>query len=119
MNVGVRIKSSDFGGVIGKQPRARERALTMTTEKVIVDTKEYVPRITGDLAGSTGQSRPSVGKVIYSMPYARAQYYGLPNKTRTFHPKATKQWFEASKAVNKRVWRDVMALEYHRYFDGR
>lgn len=114
VRVGVRVSSVNLSGVLAKAASAQKRALTMTTEKAIADTRPYVPYREGDLAGSTGRSPVSTGRIIYDQPYARAQYYGLPGKSRLRHLKAIMFWFEASKAVNTRKWRDVYAREYAR-----
>lgn len=120
MNVKFKMKSIDVKKVQAKSPLAHERALILGTDAARMDTNPYVPRITGDLAGSADiRSQPSKGLLIYSGTYARAQYYGLPNKTKTFHPKAVMQWFQASKLVNAKHWRDVMAKAYSEFFGGR
>lgn len=117
MKVTCSVKSVDLSAAKMKIPLARTRALTMVTEKAIVHSDPFVPRRDGHLAGSTGrQSRPSLGKIVYDEPYARAQYYGLPNKSIDRHPQAVMQWFEAAKRIYARTWRGIAALEYKRYF---
>ncbi len=76
--------------------------------EVLKDTTPYVPMRTGRLFGS-GQQGTVIGsgQIVYNAPYARKCYY---NNTANFggthkpHPQATSQWFEPSKAVNKKKW---------------
>lgn len=119
MNVTVRLKRADILPAKMKAGRARTRTLTMLTERVRIDTDPFVPMLSGDLASHTVGSRPSIGRLVYSMPYARAQYYGLPGKSRARHPSATTQWFEASRRLNRRRWRDAAAEEYSQPFGKR
>ncbi|MHB1323990.1 MAG: minor capsid protein [Coriobacteriia bacterium] len=119
MKVTVSLKKVDILPAKMKAGRARTRTLTMLVERIRLDTDPFVPMKSGDLASHTIASRPSVGRLIYSMPYARAQYYGLPGKSRARHPKATMQWFEVSKRRNRRSWRDAAAEEYARPFGKR
>jgi hypothetical protein len=69
------------------------------------DTQQYVPMISGTLFQSANKpSYAGKGKVVYHTPYARAQYYGKPNKSTSRHPWATMKWAEASKRVNMSMW---------------
>jgi hypothetical protein len=72
---------------------------------VLTDSNRYVPFVSGELrdSGTVGTDLGS-GEVRWIAPYARAQYYGLPNKTKTFNPNAVGQWFEAAKAAHKTNW---------------
>lgn len=73
--------------------------------EVLKDTEPYVPMRSGNLvrSGQRGTTLGS-GRVIYAAPYARAQYYRYPRKSKDKHPQASQQWFEKSKAVNKEKW---------------
>lgn len=119
MRVSCRIRSMDFKAVTEKAVQAREKALTATTEAARMDTEPYVPFVTGALRRTADtESKPSVGKLVYgnsAVPYAAAQYYGLPNKT---WPGTQMHWFEASKAANSEKWRQIMEREYRRLFGG-
>jgi hypothetical protein len=117
MKVKVSVKSVSVAGATMKAPRARAAAIAQVTEAARLDTDPYVPMREGDLAGTASvQSRPTLGKLIYGQPYARAQYYGLPGKSKARHPKAIMQWFEVAKRVNVRRWRRIAASEYERLF---
>ncbi len=104
----VRIKSFDIAPAIAKGQEAVTAVRGMVTLAVREDTKPYVPYVSGDLRGTAEtESVPEEGKLVYgnaSVPYARAQYYGLPNKT---WPGTVMQWFEESKAVNMPAWERV------------
>jgi hypothetical protein len=120
MRVTARVKSFDMGPALKKADSTQKRIVTMVTEAAREDTKPYVPYVTGALRGSAEtESKPSLGKLVYgssAVPYARAQYYGLANKS---WPGTVMQWFERSKAANKAKWERIAKLEYGRRFDGR
>ena len=45
--------------------------------------------------------------MIYNAPYAAKCYYGTHlHFSKDLHPKATAQWFERAKAVNRQKWVD-------------
>lgn len=111
-----RVSKVDVGGVLRKVVAAKKRATVMMTEAARMDTRPYVPRVSGALVrtGDT-ESKPEQGLLIYgnaAVNYARAQYFGLPNKTTEKHPQATKEWFTHSKAANGRKWRNVAAQQF-------
>jgi len=116
MRMHFRVKSVETGGVEAKLKRAKTRAVTLTTLAAIEDTRPYVPRLSGDLAGTADSgSQPSKGLIIYgssAVPYARRQYYEFPRKTTTFHPQATTQWFEHSAAANRQKWERIFGQAY-------
>ena len=119
MRVGFKLKSMDLGRIGPKAAIAKKRARTMMTLAAIGDTRPYVPKLSGELVGSAdASSRPAQGLIIYDTDYARAQYYGLPNKTTQFHPQAAMEWFAHSKAANKRKWEKVAKQEYRKEFRG-
>lgn len=120
MRVRADIREIALGGIPPRAGRAQARAVEQMTLAAIADTRPYVPRLSGDLVASgESESQPQRGLVIYgssAVPYARAQYYGLPNKTGSFHPKATSEWFVHSKAANKGRWERVAKSEYRKEF---
>lgn len=117
MRVGFKLKSVHLAGLAPRAAAARKRARTMMTLAAIGDTRPYVPRVSGHLA-DTGDaaSQPERGLIIYDTDYARAQYYGLPDKTKAFHPQATKEWFAVSKAANQSKWKRVAKQQYRKEF---
>lgn len=104
----VRVKSFDVSPAVAKGKDAAMAVRSMVTIAAREDTKPYVPYLMGDLRGTAEtESVPEEGLLVYgnaSVPYARAQYYGLPNKT---WPGTVMQWFEASKAANMPAWERV------------
>lgn len=101
----VTLKSMDLKGAIGKSGTLKTKVISMVTIAAREDTKPYVPYKLGHLrASAETESIPEQGKLIYGnadVNYARAQYYGCPNKT---FPGTTKQWFDYSKAANLSKW---------------
>ena len=73
--------------------------------EVLKDCDEYVPMRTGNLrkSGIRGTKIGS-GKVIYNASYASSCYYSRRRFSKDKYPKATAQWFEHSKRVNKNKW---------------
>ncbi|MBR6102627.1 MAG: hypothetical protein IKP95_09375 [Ruminococcus sp.] len=74
--------------------------------EVVKDTTPYVPMRTGQLyrSGITGTNYGS-GVVEYTAPYAHRCYYGFNmHFSKLAHPQACAQWFEPSKAANKKKW---------------
>lgn len=58
---------------------------------------DYVPFLSGDLAGT---ARASEDGVFYTMPYAAYQYTGSNfNFTKDYHPLATAYWDKAMMAT--------------------
>ena len=102
------------------------RAEMIFTEQVMKDTDEYVPALSGSLAGRTHIEGGN--QIVYPGPYARFLYYGKvmiyePTGStfaprgehkivtdrdlvmhKTMHGKATSHWFEVSKAANLEKW---------------
>lgn len=74
--------------------------------EVLKDCDEYVPFRTGNLRGSGIRGTVvGSGTIEYNAPYAKANYYALNrNFSKEKHPKASPQWFEKAKAVNKDKW---------------
>ncbi len=85
--------------------KANGRAQKWLDSEVLKDSAPFVPRITGELerSGIAGTKIGS-GLVVYNKPYGQKQYYGGFSHSKQAHPKACREWFEASKAVNKRKW---------------
>jgi hypothetical protein len=110
--ISVSVKQMQLADVFTKAGRAERRVKEAVTLAAREDTKPYVPYVGGDLRRSVElASIPEQGLLIYGgpgIPYARAQYYGLPNKT---WPGTTMQWFEASKAANIDKWIKIADLE--------
>ena len=85
-----------------------DRAQKFVDNEVLKDSDEYVPMRTGNLrnSGIRGTVLGS-GRVIYNAPYAAKCYYGTHIRfSKNLHPKATAQWFEKAKAVNRQKWID-------------
>ncbi|MDR3053321.1 MAG: minor capsid protein [Coriobacteriales bacterium] len=102
----------DMAPAIAKGADVARRATTMVTLAAREDTKPYVPYVTGALRSSAEiESAPEAGQLVYgsaNVPYARAQYYGLPGKTC---PGTVMQWFEASRAANLGKWMQIAKAE--------
>lgn len=122
MRVKCRIKDVNVAGALAKGVIAKKLATVAMTEAARLDTLPFVPWVSGDLARTADtESKPEQGLLIYGnygVPYARAQYYGMPSKTTDAHSQATMQWFEHAKAAKALSWRRIGAAEYGRVFSG-
>lgn len=73
--------------------------------QVIKDSNYYCPFDEGTLQSSAlTASEIGRGRVLWATPYARRQYYELPNKSHDKNPNARMKWFEEAKARNKAAW---------------
>lgn len=99
-------------GDLGKArlERSAKLAQAWLTNEVAKDSEPYVPFAKSTAQHKGGTLNASVlvdideGNVEWNTPYARAQYYGKPNKNTSKHPKATMRWFEAAKGVKLNTW---------------
>lgn len=117
MRIRARVSRVDTSKATSKAREAHKKALIATTEAARLDTERFVPFQTGALRRTAStESKPSKGLLVYgssAVPYAKAQYYGLPGKTT---PGTTMHWFVRSKAVNGPKWQRITAQEYRRHF---
>lgn len=111
--IGVRISKIDLSAAAKRGADWKRKATIALVENAREDTKPYVPYVSNALRRSAElESVPEAGKLVYGnagVPYARAQYYGLPGKT---YPGTCMQWFEASKAANLTRWVEVAKGEW-------
>lgn len=119
MKADVRLRSADLSKALAKGDAMGRGVTAMVTLAAREDTKPYVPYLTGDLRGTAEtESVPEEGLLVYgsaSVPYARAQYYGLPGKT---WPGTVMQWFDHSKAANISKWIRVAEKEAKQIADS-
>ena len=81
---------------------------------VMRDSNFYCPHDTGTLQKSViTSSRLGSGLLTWNTPYAKAQYYGYPNKSKHHNPNATGKWFETAKANKIKEW-ERLANDWYR-----
>jgi len=80
--------------------------------RVAFDSNKYCPMDTGQLQGSVYPVEGN-GVLEWSMPYARRQYYDLPDKSLDSNPMATTKWFEAAKANYLKDWEKLIDEVYN------
>lgn len=82
---------------------------------VLADSNRFIPFKEGVLEKS-GIIHTVIGSgyVVWKTPYAKAQYYGHPNKSHQKNPNATMKWFETAKARFKEKWIRMVENEYRR-----
>ena len=95
----------NYAAIGSKLKASTKRAQMVLDTQVLKDCGPYTPHDQGDLE-SSGQraSKIGSGEVSWATPYARRQYYSLPNKSHDKRPMAVMRWFEAAKAARKAAW---------------
>lgn len=118
--IGAHVASADLGRALAKAGEMRQAATVAVTLAAREDCKPYVPYLDGHLrATSETQSDPEGGKLVWgdsSVPYARAQYYGHPNKR---WPGTCMQWFDPAKAANVSKWIRIAGKHAGGVADGK
>ena len=95
----------DAKGVKAKIGGGCRRAQFRLDQQVAKDSNYFCPRDVGSLQTSVLPSAAEgKGVLEWNEVYAKAQYYGLPNKSLDQNPNASMKWFERAKAVWKRKW---------------
>jgi hypothetical protein len=118
----MHVAAVDTARAITKAAEARKRAVWAMTEQARLDTRPYVPRVSGDLMSSAdAESVPDKGLLVwgsFAVPYARRQYYEFPKKSKQRHPLATMEWFAVSKGANGLKWERTAKREYRKAMKG-
>ncbi len=84
-------------------------------QQIAKDSNYYAPEDEGYLQRSVLiASKLGSGELLWATPYARAQYYGLPNKSRDRNPNARMKWFEHAKANRSKDWERIANETYNR-----
>jgi len=113
-NVQVDIKVSLITEAI---KNAATLAIAPLTNQVLKDSNYYIPFDTGNLKKSGILStKLNEGVITWQTPYAHAQYYGLPNKSKARNPNACQKWFEVAKSKNLKTWEKIANDEFGKYF---
>jgi len=116
MEVGLKVTTIDLAKAFAKAGPMQQAVKTSVTLAAREDTKRFVPYQDGALrATAETESRPEEGLLIWgnaSVPYARAQYYGLPGKRR---PGTVMFWFESAKAAFLKKWVQIAQKECERF----
>lgn len=111
----VRI-STDLSGLNSMLSGQRlQRAQYVLVNQAMADMDKFVPYKQGHLStqvaiGLDGKS------IVYTVPYARAQFYGVvggkypvQHYTKTVHPEATKRWDLKAKSLYGDEWANKVA----------
>lgn len=72
-------------------------------QQVLKDSNFFIPKDQGTLEAS-GITASGGKEVTWNTPYAKAQYHGLPNKSKDLNPNASMKWFERAKALWLKRW---------------
>ena len=118
MRVTVKVKIN-VASIQAKIEAANKEAIAIVSEQVLMDSNQYVPEDQRDLLNSSlSHSNIGEGRLIWSTPYARYQYYGLvmvgraPKRLTNIPLKytksgATKMWCHHARAKHGKDWRKV------------
>lgn len=104
--------------IINKTNNAASHAVAVLTNQVLKDSNYYIPLDTGSLKNSgIISTKLNSGFVTWRTPYARAQYYGLPNKSKEYNPNAACKWFEVAKSKNMAQWEKLANDQFNKNFN--
>lgn len=85
-----------------------KRAQQKLDNQVMNDSNYYCPIDTSMLQKSAMTSVMGSGKIEWRAPYAKKQYYGNFDHSRSRNPNATAQWFETAKARKEKQWEQLV-----------
>lgn len=103
----------DESAIMRKIDGRMSRAQLVLDNRIAADSNYFCPMDTGALQGSVFPIHGD-GTLEWNEPYAKKQYYGLPNKSKDSNPNASPQWFEHAKARNLKNWEKLANEEYNR-----
>jgi hypothetical protein len=105
-------------GVKSKIDGNVKRVQFVLDQQVAKDSNYFCPEDLGYSGGLMGSVIPSAGSgkglLEWNEVYAKAQYYGLPNKSKDKNPNAAMKWFERAKALWVKKWERLVNAEYSR-----
>lgn len=105
----------DKGGIKNKIASGVSRVQSVLDAQVLKDSNYFAPKRENTLIDSSIQStRIGSGELIWNTPYAKAQYYGFPNKSKDSNPNASMLWFEEAKSRHKEAWINLANSEYYK-----
>lgn len=101
----------DTGKAIAKRQAMLARNQVALDIQIVKDGNLFCPEDDGTLQRSAPiHSIPGSGEARWKTPYARNQYYDLPNKSKDKNPRAQGKWFEVAKTQFMRVrWLPIAA----------
>lgn len=97
-----------------------KRARQTLGRQAITDMDRLVPYRQGEMSRNVILNSDA-HKIIYTVPYARAQFYGIIhgspvlNYTTKTHPQAGKRWDLRGKAMFAKDWMKVVKAAYNNY----
>ena len=112
MSTHVTVNLSGLNSILSSQRLSRARHVL--ANQAMADMDQFVPYKRGTLSGSAHIG--SDGNIVYTTPYAKAQFYGfitnhktgqqsrVRNYTRTTHPQASRRWDLRAKALYGDEW---------------
>lgn len=108
----------DISKLLSNCHNASKKALLGTTGRVLADCNRYCPLDTSMLAKSaiTSSLVDSDEQTIeWRTPYARKQYYGNYDHSKSHNPNATARWCETAKATFGNLWERTLKALTKRY----
>lgn len=95
--------------------RRTETAQKILDSEVLKDSNYFIPIDSHNLeASGIEQTVLGSGEIVWRMPYARVQYYGVNfDHSKSQNPNATAKWFESAKARHKKKWVEIVKNEYN------
>lgn len=101
--------------IAGRIRKASNMAQIKLDAQILKDSNRYCPLDTSNLQKSAITSTVlGSGLITWRTPYAKAQYYGLPNKNVNTNPFASQKWFEVAKSKNIENWVKLANDEFNK-----
>ena len=102
--MGIQIRISE-GQVEARIMKAWEKGLYELSSEILADCNEYCKEDKGTLImSSMTHSQPQKGRLIWSTPYAKRQYWAIRT---SLTPGRTWKWCETAKRKNKARWQQL------------
>lgn len=90
-----------------------EKTLPALSEQILTDCNEYCKEDTGALiASSKLHSEPQKGRLVWSTPYARRQYWEIRGASHDVRPQASWRWCLKGKQLHLSTWRKLAQKLY-------
>lgn len=106
MSTHITVNLSGLNSILSSERLSR--AHYVLANQAMADMDQFVPYKRGTLSGSAHIDND--GNIVYTTPYAKAQFYGMinghpiVNYTRSEHPQASRRWDLKAKSLYGDKW---------------
>ena len=100
----------DVGKAVAARAPLFAKAQAQLDAQILKDCEPFVPKA-GNFLRSSGVISSGGGEIVYSMPYARYQYY-LNEGAHYTTPGTMAKWFEHGKALYRKEWLELVQRSF-------